>query len=155
MKLLIEEYGDSLLTCIFGSIIIVFLSTIVLNYFDMVYPTYNNTSVSDFYNESVESISQPVLLIEDQIRIPVNDDRYNAQKYANNRESDEYKAVLNNYKALATAYESSENMTTIDVDVYKIEKVNISKRGATGDLIYKATNSNGHTIQRRIHYLVN
>lgn len=155
MNTLLEQYGDALISCIFGAIILVFVMILTSNYYDGLYPQYNQTSIVDVYADSMESSEPPVIIINKELKIRRNDERYDAKKYASDRSSAEYQAVLNNYKALATAYESDSNHTQINVDVLRIEDVDITQPGTVHNLIYKATNSNGHTTTKQVYVLIN
>ena len=155
MNALLQEYGDALVSCIIGAIILVFMIGVTTNYYDRIYPDYNQQSIVDVYTDSMASAEPPILIVDKEIKIRRNDDNYNAKKYAGNRNSREYKNVMNNYKALATAYESDSNHTKIDVDVLRIETVDVTKVGKVFNLLYKVTNTNGHTTTKQVYVLIN
>ena len=157
MNALLQEYGDTLVSCIIGVILLVFIFFVTENYYDGIYPQYNDKSIVNMYHETMASSEPPILIVNKEIKIRRNDTRYDAMNCVktHTRDSAEYQEIVNNYKALATAYESDSNQTEIDVDVLRIETVDVTKIGKVFNLIYKATNTNGHTTTKQVYVLIN
>lgn len=154
---LLKEYGNAIIACVFGAIILAFIVGFLTNSYDRIYPNYSNYSHSfaEENKDEMENSGGPVIVINNELKIHRNDDNYNAIKYAGNRDSEEYKNVINNYKALATAYASATDDTVINVDVLRTEFVDVTQPGKVYPIMYKATNDRGHTTVRTVYILIN
>ena len=163
MKTLIEEYGEAVVACVIGAILLPFIIFAVTNFYKNYYPTYRQDSMTEINKEIIENSGDPELIVNSSFRIKKGDTSYDTKTSYESGNRTTYEAALNKYKVLATAYEygtgdqtnKAPEISKDRISVYGTENIDVNaKIGTIYIITYKVTNNHNHTITKKMKVLI-
>lgn len=149
MRLIIREYGRSILALLAGTIAIMLCATYLTKTLKVHFePEGKDSQISKVAH------SRPVILAPDVVKLDWKDEKYNGKKYVADKAGANYQEVYQRYCDLVKSYEdSSKKVACKKVTVLGIEQVDVQVPGRYW-LLFEAENEGGHKFRKQVQVIV-
>ncbi len=149
MRLIIREYGRSILALLAGTFAIMLCAT----YLTKTLKVHFQPEGKELLSSKVER-TYPVILAPEVVKLNWKDEKYNWKQYVADKDGAGYQEVYQRYCDLVKSYEdSSRQVACKKVTVHGMEQIDVQEPGRYW-LLFEAENEGGHKFRKQVQVIV-
>lgn len=149
MRLIIREYGRSILALLAGTFAIMLCAT----YLTKTLRVHFEPEEKNWQTSKIER-TYPVILAPEVVKLDWKDEAYNGKKYVADKQGAKYQEIYQRYCHLVECYEdSSKQVPCKKISVLGVEQVDVQVPGRYW-LLFEAENEGGHKFRKQVQVIV-